>query len=441
MNRLLLPILLLVLGTNFMNAQQHIHSERCGHSALMNAMEAKFPGYKETVNRTFEDVKSKGTSDSREILTIQTVVHIVWNDPMQDIPDAMIQEQIDVLNEDFGFTNPDNVNLRSEFASIAGDTEIRFELAGIERVQTTETFSVDLLTGEFPDGTLKSTANGGSDAWNTEGFLNIWVCALNVTLFGIPLGEGALLGYAFPPADIDQYPDLNNWPSGQIPAFAPEEDGVVIHYSAFGGRGRTMDVGGTMVNAEGRTTVHEVGHYLGLRHYWGDGDCTMDDGIDDTPAAAENSQQTGCVPTKNTCTDAGTDLPDMWENYMDYSDETCQVAFTIGQKDLMVGVLEGPRSGLLDPSVSVSESQALAQNVSVLPNPTSGLITVDIDFEDNDAYQLTVKDMMGRQLRNSIENNGSQNIDLDLSELSNGVYFIEITKGTNRFAKKVVLSK
>ncbi len=457
MNKIYLLIALLFVGIRGIDAQQHVHNERCGHNIYMNAMENSFPGYKEAVNRTFEEARVRGAASdisNRNVYTIKTVVHIVWKEPAENISDAIIDEQIAALNEDFNATNPDYINLRSEFSSIAGNPQIEFDLVHVERVQTTETFEQDLADPTAMDYKLKKTANGGSDAWDTDEYLNIWVCNIQpLTIFGIPLGQ--VLGVATPPVNLADYPDLNNFPPEILDAFSDATiNGVTIHYPIFGGRGRMINdplLGGAM-NLEGRTATHEVGHYLGLRHIWGDPEvnpltgegedgCIVDDGIMDTPNAQDNSQQSGCLATKNTCIDTSLDLPDMWENYMDYSSETCQVAFTQGQVDIIRGVLEGPRFSLIDGVVSIEESTTLAQNVKVQPNPTTGLVMLNIDFDDNETYQYTVKDMLGREIMAYREENGSRNIELDLSSFANGVYFIEITKGNNRFAKKVVLSK
>ena len=109
---------------------------------------------------------------------------------------------------------------------------------------------------------VKSTADGGIDPWDQSRYLNIWVC--DMSIFGVT----ALLGYATPPAG------LPNWPPGSSGTLG---DGVVIQYQAFGSNNPNQIGQGIVV--KGRTPSHEVGHYLGLRHIWGDGDCTAEDGI------------------------------------------------------------------------------------------------------------------------------------------------------------------
>jgi hypothetical protein len=377
--------LTLLLFSNFSFAQ-HTHTEKCGHNILMQSMEEKYPGYTEAVRKTFEDAKLKGKESReqgrRDIYTIPVVVHVVWHSslPEQNIADSIIEDQIRVLNEDYRKLNADASNLRGEFDPFVGDAEIEFELQQIIRVSTTTEFT-PAITGLDDADEVKSTTAGGSDAVDPESFLNIWICKLQPLSIGpIPIGE--ILGYAYPPAD------LPNWPPGAN-APTPGRDGVVLDYRTIGSNNPTSthftNQGFTII---GRTATHEVGHYLGLRHIWGDPNpltgengCTVDDGILDTPNAASNNQATGCNPATNSC-GAGQpiDFPDMWENYMDYSQEDCQVAFTNGQIDVLRGVLEGPRSGLLTPPsctapVTGNISGPVSANVSTTQNysvPNSG---------------------------------------------------------------------
>lgn len=179
---------------------------------------------------------------------------------------------------------------------------------------------------------MKFTDKGGYNAWDTKRYLNIWVCNLDDG----DQTNGILLGFATPPEGAP------NWPEGSSGTF--ETDGVVIHYQAFGIN--NPDPISTVT--KGRTSTHEVGHYLGLRHIWGDGDCTMDDGIEDTPDASDATQSV-CDYTKNTCTESPIEYPDMIENYMDYSDDNCLNMFSAGQVAIMQTVLQNLRSGLLAP--------------------------------------------------------------------------------------------
>ncbi len=249
------------------------------------------------------------------VITIPVVVHIVYRTSAENLSDAQVQSQIAVLNEDFRRLNANAANTPSLFQSVAADAEIQFCLAtrdplgnstnGITRTQTTKT-SFSVYTDD-----VKYSSQGGKDAWPTDQYLNIWVCNLGSNI----------LGYA-------QFP--NGGPSAT--------DGVVIDYRYFGRGGSAQ----APFNG-GRTATHEVGHWLNLRHIWGDAQCG-DDYVNDTPV--QQGPNYGC-PTfpKPSCSNTS----DMFMNYMDYTDDACMNLFTQGQKTRMRAVLapNGFRAGLL----------------------------------------------------------------------------------------------
>ncbi len=255
---------------------------------------------------TNDFVANNQQQNQRAVVTIPVVVHVLWKTTTENISDAQVLSQIAVLNEDFRRTNSDRTNDWSQGA----DTEIEFCMAtvdpngnatnGINRVRTKKrSFGTD--------DSMKKTARGGVDPWDATQYLNIWVCNL---------GQG-LLGYA------------------QFPGGSPSTDGVVVLYNAFGRVG-TLN---STYNL-GRTTTHEVGHWLNLRHIWGDGGCSVDDFVSDTPAS--DGANYGCASGHVSCNSL-----DMVENYMDYSDDGCMNLFTAGQKARMQACLAGPRSSLL----------------------------------------------------------------------------------------------
>lgn len=382
------------------------------------------PGFKDHVEKQFQIAKKwSGQNKADAVYRIPVVVHVVYNGAAQNLPDSVIIDQIRVLNEDYGRLNADTVNMRVDFEPVKGNPKIEFVLAqidpqgnptiGITRTSTTtQTFgSFGLLTGDFTTlEAVKSTADGGQDPWDQARYLNIWVCNMELPLLG-----PALLGYATPPTG------LPNWPAGQTPDLI---DGVVIQYQAFGSNNPIpLDFGQGPLDVRGRTCVHEVGHYLGLRHIWGDGDCTQQDGIDDTPNADNQSNQ-DCNFTKNTCVDdiASADLPDMVENFMDYSSETCQNSFTDGQVLLMHGVLENQRYDLVHNNpASVTTIDAI--NVSLFPNPTDEKCTVRIDSKS--AFEIKVYDLEGRKVYSSSISGGIHA--LDLRDYRSGIYMVEIS--------------
>lgn len=249
------------------------------------------------------------------ITRIPVVVHVLWKTPAQNISDAQINSQIDVLNQDFRRTNADVSLTPDPFRPLTADARLEFFLAttapdgtpstGIVRKQTTaNSFSYD-------DG-VKSNATNGSDAWPSDRYLNIWVCELS----------DGLLGYA------------------QFPGGAAETDGVVILHSAFG----TTGTAAAPFN-RGRTATHEIGHWLNLNHIWGDDGtgCAGSDNVADTPNQAASNAGTPTFPSVS-CGNGP--HGDMFMNYMDYVDDAAMFMFTAGQVARMHACLDGPRSSI-----------------------------------------------------------------------------------------------
>ena len=254
---------------------------------------------------------------TKSIITIPVVVHVVYNTIAENISDAQIFSQIDVLNADFRRTNNDASNTPSVWQNIAADCEIDFCLAtvapngtattGITRTSTSQTsFSIG-------NDNVKSSSSGGVDPWPQDDYLNIWVCDLS----------GGILGYATPPS---------NWTN--------PNDGVVIGYRYFG----TTGVVQAPYN-KGRTATHEVGHWLNLDHIWGDSNCGNDQ-CNDTPV--QQSSNYGCpnFPSTSNCTGNGNN-GDMFMNYMDYTNDACMNMFTNDQKSRMIAAINQYRPNLL----------------------------------------------------------------------------------------------
>jgi hypothetical protein len=289
-----------------------IGERKCASQEVLEAQMSEDPGLRarmeqiESFTKRFEQTSEAGRTQA---ITIPVVVHVVYNTTSQNISAAQIQSQIDVLNEDFNLTNPDNTLVPAHFAGVKANVGITFTLSQVVRKQTSKrSFRTD-------DG-VKFASKGGSDAIEPTKKLNIWVCNLS----------NGILGYA------------------QFPGGSTATDGVVCLYSAFGSRLKTA---GTYVANydKGRTATHEVGHWLNLRHIWGDATCG-NDFVGDTPQ--HNTSNGGCPPAdhKSTCT--GTPL-EMWMNYMDYTYDACMYMFSTGQKTRMDAVFAsgGPRASFL----------------------------------------------------------------------------------------------
>lgn len=414
----------------------------CGHDLYTNQLENRYPGFKESVSKTFFDLQTHNTQQKMTSIsntTINVVVHVVWNNIIENIHDSIIQSQIDVLNEDFNRLNGDSTNLRNLFQPIAGNAHITFNLYQIKRTHTDSLF--DPSQGGIPI-TMKYDSLGGSTAVDPIHFLNIWICKIQpLSIFGTPFAQ--ILGFAFPPAN------LSNWPSSYV---APPvgEDGVVIDYRCVGRNNPytlSIPFSTILLVSRGRTPVHEVGHYLGLRHIWGDGgngsgggnNCQGDDGIADTPNANDQSQF-DCNTSKNTCVDialpwTSLDAPDMVENFMDYSNETCMNTFTIGQVTHMQNVLTGPRAGLLQP-LGITES-TLKNTVLVFPNPVDDI--VQIHSSTQKIKNIEIFDLTGHLVFQAPFFTDYV-LEINTSKFANGVYTLTLTLENNsNISKKIIV--
>lgn len=431
-----LVLFLLTLSATLVAQQPH-SSVLCGYDLIKQQLERQYPGFIEQTDKVFEEAKRRGqeSQGSRsDVYTIPVVVHVVWKETEENLSDSIIQSQIDVLNEDFRRLNANADDVRPIFEPVVGDPMIEFELVATERVETTSEFSPSLFG--LPDE-VKRAADGGSDAWDTDSYLNIWVCHLQPLTFG-GQAVGLILGYAYPPAD------LPNWPDG-VAAPSPELDGVVIDYKSFG-RSSSFDVmipgSNQLMEFRGRTAVHEIGHYLGLRHIWGDGggifggdSCEEDDGVTDTPNTGSQANW-GCDATRNTCIDPSNDLPDMIENYMDYASESCMSSFTEGQINIMRGVLEGPRCNLVENCNPTSVKDLASEALALFPNPTRGEVFLQLGNRQLTDYQVQVRSLLGAVVPVEVATDNSQ---INLSGLPTGIYWVELSNREERVVGKVLV--
>jgi len=255
-------------------------------------------------------LNSTTTINSSEIVLVPVVVHVVWNTNAQNISDAQICSQIAVMNEDFSRTNSDAANTPAPFQNSGSNTRIQFYLATLDPNgnPTTGVTRTNTGTSSFTtNNNVKFNLTGGHDAWPADQYLNLWVTNLG----------SQLLGYAQFPEDLSTKANT---------------DGVVIHWQAFG-RGSTYSL--LPKFNLGRTATHEVGHWIGLLHIWGDdsGACSGTDQIIDTPNQADHSSNVPVFPLTDNCTTVNPGV--MFMNYMDYTDDVGMNIFTVGQMNRM----------------------------------------------------------------------------------------------------------
>lgn len=235
------------------------------------------------------------------VIEIPVVFNVLYKTTAENISQAQLQSQIDVLNEDYSATNAD-YNLTSTYNSVkAGNIAIRFVLDAVNRKQTT-------TKSWSTNDAMKKSAKGIAPTSPTTK-LNIWVCNLG----------GGILGYA------------------QFPGGSSATDGVVIDNNATGRIGTAA----APFN-KGRTATHEIGHWMNLRHIWGDATCGNDQ-VGDTPT--HNTANYGCPAAGHKSTCSGTPV-EMTMNYMDYTDDACMYMFSQGQETRMLAVFAagGPRA-------------------------------------------------------------------------------------------------
>lgn len=338
------------------------------------------------------------------VLAIPVVVHIVYNTGAQNISNAQVASQITVLNDDFRRNNADLSNAPTRFRGYSKDMEVEFCLAtidpngnatnGITRQNTNTTaFSI-------ADDFMKYSANGGTDAWPTTDYLNIWVCNLS----------GSLLGYA-------QFPGTG----------VAATDGVVVDYEYFGTVGTV-----TSPFNLGRTTTHEVGHWLNLKHIWGDDGtaCSGTDNVEDTPN--QGGSTSGCPNTKQISCGNSFRGGDMYVNYMDYSDDACLKMFTYWQFRRVKAVLNGTRSSLQSSGscgvVGRDEALDFEISVEVFPQPARHQIEFAIDAEPGQLRDMEIEifDLLDRNKmpRTKLQRNHQ----LDLEEYASGIYIYRVIR-------------
>ena len=424
----------------------------CGAHELLLKMDQGHPGTLQRANDFLKSVKQDVSNASRsgtDLYKIPVVFHILYNTPDEDLPDSLIEEQLELLNAAFRRQNEDTVNLRTEFQSLVGDSKVEFYLAdedqngnattGIIHKQTSVTnFGGILPYGAAQQAQIVQWINdslfynffritkdslGGDDAWDTTQYLNIWIG--NMTILEPRFNnieELVFFGLSTPPVTHA------NWPTATMESFAGLGDGTLMHYQAIGPNNpEPFTAPYAQYNGKantGKLLVHEVGHYLGLRHIWGDGPCSEDDYVHDTPRASAQSNY-NCNKNINSCTDTinGIDLPNMVENYMDYSEGNCQNSFTKGQISVMRATLENFRVDVYDVVASINDQELNSDNVRLFPNPTYQNVTVAFSHLLQEAT-VQVLNLTGALVKQKTISNESQVV-VDLPHGS-GIYFVRV---------------
>lgn len=427
-------------------AQQQIHQKPgCGYEQVLKQVAQKDPGFKNYTTNIYRKSSALAAKGTGEVYKIPVVFHIVYHTDAQNLPDSVILNQVSILNKAYRKQNANVGHLRSIFGSLAADAEIEFVLAskdpqgntttGITRTYTDHPyFGYD--TGAGPDmdslERMKITASGGIDPWPLAKYLNIWVGDFR---YNATDEDAGLQGYATPPNN--PYP-----PNGWTP-IPPYIDGVAMHFQAIGSNNPTRFAPAYV--ASGIYTVHEVGHYLGLRHIWGEGntncDTAGDDGIHDTPFQTTSSEieEYACPsPDQNTCGDgvAG-DLPDLWENYMDYGADSCRIMFTKGQVNLMHYVLDNLRPQLANQPTGISTIPIMQNGFTIYPQPANNRISIVMNNKIN---HMRIVNMAGQTVM-ELHNKDADQKSYNISALPSGLYIMLIEGNQKAYAQRMVIQR
>lgn len=277
--------------------ETNVVGQRCASQEVLAAQLLADPALAErmqAIERVTDDFIKHPTDRflSGGDVVIPVVVNVLYKLASENISQAQIQSQIDVLNADFAATNSDYNSTPSYFQGVrSGNTHVRFVLDQVIRKSTNK-------KSWTTNDAMKKTSQGGLDPTSPTIKLNVWVCNMG----------GGILGYA------------------QFPGGSLTTDGVVIDDRAMGNTGTAASPYGL-----GRTATHEIGHWLNLRHIWGDATCG-NDFVSDTPLHQSSNGGCPAFPTYGSCSSS---VPMMTMNYMDYTYDACMYMFSAGQSTRM----------------------------------------------------------------------------------------------------------
>jgi hypothetical protein len=343
------------------------------------------------------------------VIKIPVVVHILYHLPGENINDQVVFSQIEMLNQCYRRKNADTVNTPSAFKPRAADCEIEFVLAKSDPQRRSTTGIIRRYTPVTewqPDDQMKFSQQMGDDAWDSRFYLNIWVCNLR-----------KVAGYS------------------SVPGETPVKDGIVIDYTVFG----LNSLSGYEL---GRTAVHEAGHWLGLKHIWGDAECG-DDHVDDTPR--QRGYNIGCPSSTRITCNNGPD-GDMFTNYMDYTNDGCINLFTEGQKARMrtLFVPGGSRylmlssNGLSTPLIIESplpDDAPTWLHPQLYPNPATNELILDVAYDIRwvgktiSVYNVNGQTVMQLPVTSKVQK-------IDVKKLPPGLYFLSVSKEDGSYIKQ-----
>lgn len=338
------PLKNIILAALVLSGGSRVAAQSCGSDIWLQNYLREHPEEVARIQAHNEAARQYKPSPVRAKYIIPVVFHVIHTGGPENISKEQILDQMRVLNQDFNLTNPNKSKIRTPFKTLAAVADIEFRLAridpngnctdGINRVYSPLGVNVDQTT--------ESVKFISGARWDYRRYLNIWVVT-NIDNGG---GAGTILGYAVFPF-----------------ATSAARDGIVIRHDRVG------TIGTAVPSDSGRTLTHEVGHWLGLYHTFQDGCFGNNDQCDDTPPVAAQFSNASCPANGNSCTNDVPDLPDQWENYMDYSDGSCMAMFTPKQRDRMwyfLGISSGGRAQNVS-TTNLTTNTGVVPQTSVAP--------------------------------------------------------------------------
>lgn len=412
-------------------------TNRCGvvdHERILQQRDPNRLGQLNQLNRLIQQAQANNQSlrqaVDETVYRIPVVVHVVHSNASNtvggannvNISDEQILSQIQVLNEDYRRKEGTN---GFNTSSIGADARFEFYLAttdpdgnatsGITRHYYAQKSSFNV----FDDDVLLSQIA----YWPSNRYLNIWVTKVDT-----------YIGYT-------QFPTAADTLKG-LPASSNEfTDGTIIDYRYFGKRIGTVST--SSLYALGRTATHEIGHWLGLIHTWGDGNGCAEDYVADTPPTEDRSDVSrllNCNQTYSTCFN-GQQTRDLIEDYMNYWPDACMNLFTAGQVARMRLVMTlSPRRAQLLKSVASPLTETESLTVSLYPNPTTTDPSVDVQVKGFQTFSVDLFDATGRQMRTySYTNSPSTRVNLSVQGLASGVYIVRVKTGSEMASKRLLI--
>lgn len=407
---------ILLFGLFFPGVMGVMAQHRCSFDTQWALQVDQDPQFLQRINELEKRIQAQLNLQSdlniRTTYQIPVVFHILWNTDAENLSDEAIATQLEILNKDFTGQNADLNLVPPLFKPLATPANIEFCLASIDPsgVSTSGITRTRTFVDSLNIGQVYYSMGEGQDAWDTDRYLNIWVANL----------ENNLVGFG-------SYPGQNT----------AAEDGVVIDYRVFGLNDHPR------LNL-GRTLTHEVGHYFGLFHPWGDGvfntDCSGDDRVPDTPLQARTFS--GQCPDGDFETPESCGSTDMYMNFMNYTNDLCLHMFTKGQQLRMLATLFEMRSGLLSTTSCSGGSQPnpVKDQVRIGPNPTRSALYISSFVEGNVNARIEVFQINGQAVYRFEQDGVNQFFSHTMStaQWSLGTYLLRVKIGDQVTVQKVL---